>query len=77
MQERKIVKIIPGLHQVSMEDAAEEGPGTLMKPIQNFDELALKLKSAISVGGSVRMEFIFQEESNIKKQGKPKKIKSE
>lgn len=61
--------------QASQEAKAEERPREIVKPIKNYEQLALALKEGIINGSTIRMEFIFHEEK--KKNGeKIKEIKS-
>lgn len=70
-----VCKIVPGLISLTIEETNEEGGAVKPFKVNNYEDLAMRLRHALMTGNSIKMEFVFSEESS-KSPGKIKKIKS-
>lgn len=73
--ENDVCKIVPGLVSLTIEERGDESTPPSVFKVQNYEDLAMRLRHALVSGNSIKMEFVFGEES-VKIPGKIKKIKS-
>lgn len=78
---KEVSKIVPGLIKLVLEETESEGGQVTSTEVQNYEELALKLKQVVLNGSNLKMEFTFSEipgqsSSPQEVEQKVKKIKS-
>lgn len=61
VQVKEVSKIVPGLIKLVLEETESEGGQPIVTEVQNYEELALKLKHVVLNGSNLKMEFIFAE----------------
>lgn len=73
--ENDVCKIVPGLISLTIEEKGDDNGAVIPFKVQNYEDLAMRLRHALVSGNSIKMEFVFAEESR-RNPGKIKKIKS-